>query len=92
MRRWLLWKKKGASTLSQQEIDDPAAAHMLAGLAAVVQDVGIVAARFFQGVGQDRQTVKYPVIINGLGDSLYYSLIPSQPRRIDGRLVEGIPE
>src|SRR6185437_11025043 len=54
------------SRLAQHEIDDPTAAHMLAGLTAVIQNVGVGAARFFQSVGQDGQTVESTLLVNRL--------------------------
>jgi hypothetical protein len=74
----------GASTLAQQEIDDPAAAHMLAGLAAVIQDVSVEAARFFQGVGQDRKTIERSLLVNALGETDGNPAGPSPDRRSDG--------
>jgi hypothetical protein len=38
------------STLAEEQIDDPAAAHVLAAAATVVQDVGVVAAGVLQRV------------------------------------------
>ena len=38
---------------------------MLARLAAVGQNVGVVAARFFEGVGQDAQAVEGPLLVDG---------------------------
>ncbi len=48
----------------QQQIDDPAAADVLAGLAAVIQNAGVGAAGFFQRVGQDRQAFEGAVVVD----------------------------
>jgi hypothetical protein len=42
---------------------------VLARLAAVVQDVGVVAAGVFEGVGKDRQAVEGAVGVDRLGQS-----------------------
>jgi hypothetical protein len=41
---------------------------MLAWLAAMGQDFWVIAASFFEGVGEDRQTVEGTVFIDGLGE------------------------
>ena len=43
------------SLFAEQQIDDPAAAHVFAAFAAMGQDVGVVAAGVFQRVGQHGQ-------------------------------------
>src|SRR5262249_21263206 len=53
--------------LPQHQIDHPAPANMLARLSAVVQDVGIVAAGIFEGVGEDGQAVEGSVVVDRLG-------------------------
>ena len=52
---------------AQYQIDDPAAADVFSRPAAVVQDVGVVAAGVFEGVGEDRQAVEGAVVVDGLG-------------------------
>jgi hypothetical protein len=42
---------------------------MLTALPAVVEDVGVCAAGFFQGVGENRETIEGAVGIDGLGES-----------------------
>jgi len=44
----------GRLLLPQHQIDHPAASNMLARLAAVAEDVGVIAAGVFEGVGEDR--------------------------------------
>lgn len=41
---------------------------MVAGLAAVVQDVGVVATGVLQGIGQNGQAVEVAFVINGGGE------------------------
>jgi len=43
----------GKSHLSEHQVDHPAAADVVGGLAAVGEDVGVGAAGFFEGVGED---------------------------------------
>jgi hypothetical protein len=50
--------------LAENQIHDPAAAHVLARLSAMVQDVGVVAAGFCQSVGEDRKAVKGAVFVD----------------------------
>src|SRR5262245_37895474 len=53
-----------ALRLAQYEIDDPAAAGVgELRVAAVAQDVRILAARILQGIGQDRQPVEGPLVV-----------------------------
>src|SRR5262249_40658641 len=55
-----------ASFLSDQQIHDPTAPHMLPWLAAVGEDVEVVAPGLFEGVGQDRQAVKGPFLVDAV--------------------------
>src|SRR4051794_20843562 len=54
----------GELRLPQQEIDDPAAAHVFARLAAVVEDLGVGAASVFEGIGEDGEAVKGAIFVN----------------------------
>ncbi len=65
---------------------------MLAGLAAVIQNVGVGAAGFFKGIGQDGHTVEGTLIVDGLGDFLHRAVVLGQPRAMDGDGAEGIAE
>ena len=53
--------------LAEQQIDDPAAADMLARLTAMVQEVGVGAAGVFQGVSEDWKAVESTVLVDGFG-------------------------
>ncbi len=85
-----------ASPLAQEQVHHPTAPYMLTRLAAVVQDVGVVAARFFKGVGKDGETggVKRPgwqdaVLVGGMGKSNDGGRLPC---RLQGGGVEGVAE
>src|SRR5262245_6909080 len=63
----------GGLLLTQDCVHDPAPPYMFPMLAAMVEDVGVVAARFFQGVSKDGEpdVVQWaggekPVIVSGL--------------------------
>ena len=52
---------------------------MLARLAAMGEDIGVVTASFFQGVGQDGQVAEAAFVVDGLGQLVDGSSIPSEP-------------
>lgn len=56
---------------------------MLAWLAAVVEDVGISAATFFESIRKDRQAVEGALIVDGLGYLLHSAAIPGEPSSVD---------
>src|SRR4051794_10278034 len=62
---------------------------MLPRLAAVVQDVGVLATGFFKGVCQDRQAVEDSLIVDGASHSNDGG---RQPSRIDTDRSEGVAE
>jgi hypothetical protein len=53
--------------LAENQIDDPAASDMGAGLAAMIQNVSVVAAGIFKGVAKDGQAVESTVTVDSLG-------------------------
>ena len=55
--------------LAQDAIHDPAPACMFPRLSAVSENVGIVAARFFQGIGQDRETVEGAFFVDAASEA-----------------------
>src|SRR5262249_23251480 len=57
-----------ALCLAEDEIDDPAAADVRPRPAAVLQHIGVVAARILQRVGEDRQPVEGAVSVGALGE------------------------
>lgn len=65
---------------------------MLAGLAAVIQDIGVGTAGFFEGVGKDGHSVEGTVIVDGLGNPLNRAVVPGQPRKINGDGAEEVAE
>ena len=62
---------------------------MLARLSAVVQDVRVIAAGVFQGIGQDRQAVEVAVVVDSCCEGNDGG---SAPGRIAGRGPEGTAE
>src|SRR5947208_16259402 len=55
------------SRLSEHRVDQPAAPHVLAGLAAVTQDLGRVPTRVLQGIPQEWHAFKGPFCVDGAG-------------------------
>src|SRR5262245_52015029 len=56
-----------ASLLPEQKVYDPATPDVRPRTPTVVEDVGVGAARCFEGVGQDVQAVEGPVVVDALG-------------------------
>ena len=69
---------------SQDQIDDPAATDMLAGLLAMIEDVGIGAAGVFESVGEDGKKVEGAVGVDGLGHISHTRCSPGmvEPNRV----------
>src|SRR5262245_59399267 len=85
-----------ASLLAQDQVHDPTATHMLTRLAAVVQDVRIGAASFFEGVSQHGEAVRVEraggqdaIFIGSRRECRYGRRLPS---RIEGGGTEGIAD
>ena len=76
-------------TFRQQQIHYPAAANMLAGLAAVVKDVRIGAAGVFERVAEDGHPVEGPAVVDGLCQRDDGGRLPGG---IDGDGAEGVAE
>src|SRR5262249_45081737 len=73
------------SLLAEKQIDDPAAAIMLAVTAQVSQDLFVAAAGFFQRVGEDGEPAiveraggKDAVVVGGLGEANDGLVLPRQ--------------
>jgi hypothetical protein len=62
---------------------------MLPRLAAVIQDVGIVAARVFEGIGEDGQAVEGAFVIDGGGERNDGG---GEPGKIDSYGAEGVAD
>src|SRR5262249_18322749 len=77
------------SLLSQYQINDPAAADVLAGLPAMVEDVAVSAAGVFQRVGQDRHAVEGAFLVDRRGET---GEIAGLPGGIDDHGAEGVAE
>ncbi len=87
------FRRDAGLLLAQDQVHDPAPLHMLPRLAAMVQNVGVSAARFFQTVGQDGQAIEGPVLVDRLGQFKDAAAAPGHPKGIDGWWrVEGIAE
>ncbi len=63
---------------------------MHTGLAAVVEDVLVVAAGYFEGVGQDGKAVKGSVVVDALGQIDHRAVVPVEPCWVDMNGAEGI--
>jgi hypothetical protein len=68
-------------TLAQQQIHDPAAASVLRTRAAILDQVGVRAARGFDGVGQDWHAVESAVRIDGIGEGPHLAGQPGGTHR-----------
>ena len=65
---------------------------VLTAVAAVGEEVGVAAAGVLQRVGQDRQEVKAPVVINALGQLHYGAVLSCGPGRIEADKTDGVAE
>src|SRR5262249_18959317 len=77
---------------AQQKIDDPAPADMLAWMATVPEDVGVVAARFFQGVGQDGHVAEVAAVVHPWGHGHGEAAVPGQDGGVEGYGAERVAE
>src|SRR6266545_5147937 len=80
------------SASPQDRVDHPAAEDMAFWLAAVSQDVDVVAPSVFEGVGENRHTVEGTLVVAGLGDLDHAAVVPCQPGRLNDRRSKGIAE
>src|SRR5262249_4133438 len=90
----LLVRNFGCSVFAQQQVQHPATTNMHSRLAAVVQDVGVVAACIFKAVGKDGEAgrVKRPrrqdaVVVSGCSQSKDRGGLPCG---VDGDGAEGM--
>jgi hypothetical protein len=74
---------------SQNQIQYPAPARMVPRLAAVVQNAGIRASGFFQGVCKDREKSEVAVIVDGLREHFHGGI---EPGGIDGNRPKRVAE
>ena len=63
---------------AQHPIHGPAAARVRPRPAAVVEDVGVVAAGVFEGIGEDGQVLEPPFVLEGLRDPSAAIIFPLQ--------------
>ena len=80
------------SLLPQEEVDQPTTPNVFTRLAAMIEDVAVVAAYFFQGVGKDGHVIGSFFVVNGLSDAAHYSIVPGEPSWVDGGRAEGVAE
>src|SRR5262245_50462539 len=80
------------SMLVQDGVHYPATANVLHGYTAMVQHFLVVAASFFQGVGQDRHAAEVAPLVNGPGQRYDAAVVPAQPGRVQLDWVEGIAD
>ena len=73
--------------LAKKQIHDPAPSDVLARLPAVVQDVGVVAAGVFEGVGEDGQAIEGTFVVDGLSQG---GDVAGEPRLFDSHGTEWI--
>src|SRR5205814_5840399 len=87
--RWCRW----LSNTPGQQIHDPAAPGVDRSLlAAVAEDVGVLAPGVFEGVGQNREAVEGPVGVDTSCDLDHDALVPRHPRRVDSHWAEWVAE
>ena len=79
----------GRSLLAKHQIHHPAAPDMLATTTAVVQDVGIIAAGVFEGIGENWQAIKSTVVVDRRGQG---GDVRCSPGRVECELAEGVTE
>jgi hypothetical protein len=75
--------------LGEDEVDNPAATDVNARFAAVGEDVGVVAASFFEGIRQDRHGGEVPLLVHPRRDP---DGVFGAPPRIEGDAVERVAE
>ena len=78
-----------ASLLPQEKVHTPASSDVDTGLTAVVQDVLVDAAGFFERISENRKVVERSLGVDGLGQLLDGRCEPS---RVEGKGIEGIAE
>ena len=79
--------------LSQQQVHNPTTADMLGRLAAVSQQIGIRAARIFEGVGKHRQAPEGAFVVDALGQLVNGAVLPRGIHRLAAwRLTKDIQQ
>src|SRR5262249_51431520 len=75
-------------SLAQDEVHHPASPNMFARRTAVDEHVGLMAPSFFEGIGQHRQALGGPVIVNALCQLDHRGIVPRCPLRSEGHKAE----
>ncbi len=83
---------RSESLLVQDEVHRPTASNMWSQSSAVGENIGIVTAGIFQGIGQDWQLLESSVLINGLSNPHNSGIVPGEPGGIKDHLSERIAE
>src|SRR5262245_24501511 len=68
-----------------QQIHEPATPDVQPRMAAMTQDVGVVAPGLFKSVGQDRQAVEGPLAVDAMCQLDYGAVVPGEDGGRDGR-------
>src|SRR5438874_2544513 len=66
------------SRLAEDQVQRPAAAHVRAVAAAMLDEFLVVASGVEQGVGQDGEAVEGALLVDAFGDAAHRAVIPSQ--------------
>jgi hypothetical protein len=77
---------------AEQQVENPATANVFGVFSAMVQNVGIVAAGVFEGVGKDGHTIKGTLIVDVLCDAANRAVVPGEPVELHGDGTEWVPE
>src|SRR6516164_6646230 len=81
-----------ALLLPEEQIDHPAAAHMLARLAAVGEDGVVVATGILQRIGEDGEVVEARLVVDCLGQLDDGCALPLPPGLLDPSRAEWVTE
>src|ERR1700728_4434690 len=84
-----LFFRHGRSLLPEQQVHHPATKNMWPGASTVAQDVLVRAAGIFEGIGQDRETIKGMVGVDGLDEGNDGG---AKPGRFQGDWAERVSE
>src|SRR5262249_52371699 len=71
-------------------IHGPAAPDVWLWVAAVSENMSVMAPSVFEGVGQNGHSVEGPVVIDGPGDLAHGAIIPCHPSGVESRSTEGV--
>jgi len=81
-----------ASFLAQDEVNRPAAPGVRPRLAAVTEDVGILAPRLFESIAQDGETVESEIAVDAMCQLDHGPVVPVEDGRADNGRAKGVAE